>query len=288
MNKIGYLHDFLIILFASLLSVVGLHTFIYPAGFAAVGVDGIASMVQAITRISMGYIAMLINIPLLIVAWFFLNKKYVVYTLIFNILSSVMLILADKVNFYEYHTQYDVWISVVVSGILHGVRTGTMIKIGGSAGGVDIVASMIQKRKPYLNIENSISAICYLISGIAFFVYGNIESVILSILHMMVFNFAMASVMKSTRNAVNVTIITNEPQALERDILKELKHGATVVPCKGMYTDADRSMIMTVINTRQMNDLMKLSKKYPETFIFYNDVNGVWGNFRWNKSDPVA
>ena len=105
---------------------------------------------------------------------------------------------------------------------------------------------------------------------------------------MMVFNFAMASVMKSTRNAVNVTIITDEPQALERDILKELKHGATVVPCKGMYTDADRSMIMTVINTRQMKDLMKLSKKYPETFIFYNDVNGVWGNFRWNKSDPVA
>lgn len=282
-----YFKDILIIIFASTLSVIGLHTFIYPAGFAAVGIDGVSSMVQEITGISMGYTSMLINIPLLIIAWFFLSKKYVVYTLVFNLLSSLILIGADKINFYEYATQYNTWISVIISGILHGVRTGTMIKIGGSAGGIDIIACMIQKNKPYLNIENSISFICYFISGISFFVYRSVESVIMAILHMMVFNISMSAVMKSTRNAVKVTIITTEPEKLQDDILSELKHGATIVSCKGMYTGEDRSMVMTVINIRQMNDLLKISQKYPDTFMFYNDINGVWGNFRWNKTDPL-
>ena len=70
-EKTKYLKDFFTIIFASGLSVIGLHTFIYPAGFAAVGIDGVASMVQKVTGISMGYTSMLINIPLLIVAWFF-------------------------------------------------------------------------------------------------------------------------------------------------------------------------------------------------------------------------
>ena len=104
---------------------------------------------------------------------------------------------------------------------------------------------------------------------------------------MMIFNIAMSSVMKSTRNAVSVTIITDTPYDLKKDILSELKHGATIVPCKGMYTDENKSMITTVINIRQMSDLMRISQKYPQTFIYYNDVNGVWGNFRWNKSDPL-
>ena len=196
-------------------------------------------------------------------AWFFLSRKYVIYTLIFNVVSSFMIIVADKINLYQYVTETNLWISVVVSGILHGIRTGIMIKQGGSAGGIDIVACMIQKKRPYTNIEDSISTICYVISFFAFFVYGNIESVIMSILHMMVFKIAMASVMKSTRNAIKVTIITNEVEKFKNDILLELKHGATILPCKGMNTYEEKNMIVTVINLRQMNDFSKIVKKTP-------------------------
>ena len=54
-----------------------------------------------------------------------------------------------------------------------------------------------------------------------------------------------------------------------------------------MYSDENKSMITTVINIRQMSDLMRISQRYPQTFIYYNDVNGLWGNFRCNKSDPL-
>ncbi len=279
--------EVVLILFSALLSVVGLHTFIEPAGFAAVGVDGIATMAHKVFDMNIGYVSLIINIPLLVAAWFYLSRKYVIYTLIFNILSSVALVFAERISLYQYVTETNLWISVVVSGILHGIRTGTMIKCGGSAGGIDIVACMIQKKKPYLNIENTISMICYAISFLSFFVYGNIESVIMSVLHMAVFNVAMASVMKSTRNAIKATIITSNPEEFKADIIEALKHGATTVSCKGMISSENKSMIITVINLRQMDEFTKILRKHPEAFVYYSDVNGVIGNFRWNKTDPA-
>ena len=279
--------DLLVIVAAGALSAVGLHMFVNPAGFAPSGVDGIATMFQSLFGINMGYTSLLFNIPLLIIAWFLLNKKYVVYTLLYTVVSSVMLILAETVGLYQYVTESNTWIAVVTSGFLLGLRTGLMIKHGGSSGGIDIIACIIQKKRPYFNVETLISIISYMIIGASFFVYGNLESVLMAVTQTVVFNITMNAVLKPTRNAVEVKIITKDAEALRADILHELKHGATVLRCRGMYTGGERDMIVTVINIRQLNELMQISRKYPETFIYYDDVNGVWGNFRWNKFDAV-
>ena len=285
MKKFQVVFDFIIIIFASVLSAVGLYTFVNPANFAPSGIDGIAMMLQKLTDINMGYISLAINIPLLILAWFFISKKYVVYTTIFTVLSSFMMILMEQINMYEYVTENNAWIAVLASGIMLGFRTAIMIKIGGSTGGVDIISCIIQQKRPYLNIESLISVFCYIIIGVSFFVYGNIESVIMSIAQMMIFNLAMNSILKTTRNAVEARIITDNPDEFREDIINNLKHGATIIDGTGMFTGESRKTIVTIINLRQMNDLIKLSRKHPNSFIYFSEVNGVWGNFRWNKSD---
>lgn len=279
--------DFIIILVASILSAVGLYTFVNPANFAPSGIDGIALMSQQLFGINMGYVSLAINVPLLVIAWFYINKKYVIYTFVFTVMSSVMLIVMENINMYEYVSENNTWIAVFASGILLGTRTALMIKIGGSSGGVDIIASVFQKKKPYLNIEVLISLFCYIIIGMSFFVYRNIESIIMSVVQMLIFNLAMNHILKTTRNAVEVKIITDEPEKFREDILTNLKHGATVIKCTGMYTGDEKSMIVTLINMKQMNDLIKLSKKYSNTFLYFGDATGVWGNFRWNKTDEV-
>ena len=84
--------DILLLIVAAFLSAIGLYTFVNPANFAPSGVDGISMMVQKLSGINMGYISLAINIPLLIVAWFFISKKYVVYTSLFTVVSSVAMI----------------------------------------------------------------------------------------------------------------------------------------------------------------------------------------------------
>lgn len=279
--------DILLITVAAFLSAVALYTFVNPANFAPSGVDGISMMVQKLTNINMGYISLAINIPLLILAWFFISKKYVIYTSLYTVISSVAMIVMEQINMYQYITENHVWISVFASGIMMGARSAVMIRIGGSTGGVEIIASIVQKKKPYMNIETLISVFCYITIGISFFVYGNIESIIMSVVQTLIFNLAMNSAMKSTRNAVEVRIITDSPEQFKEDILLNLKHGATVIDCHGMFTGDEKAMIVTIINIHQMNELIKLSRKYDSTFVYFSEVSGVWGNFRWNKSDVV-
>ena len=279
--------DVLLIIVAAFLSAVGLYTFVKPANFAPSGVDGISMMVQKLTEINMGYVSLAINIPLLIVAWFFISKKYVIYTSLFTMVSSVAMIVMEKIDMYEYVTENHVWIAVFASGIMLGVRTAIMIRIGGSTGGVDIIACIVQKKKPYMNIETLISIFCYITIAFSFFVYRNIESVIMAVVQMLIFNLAMNSVLKPTRNAVEVRIITDNPEQFKEDILLNLKHGATVIDCHGMFTGENKAMIVTIINIHQMDELIKLSRKYDSSFVYFSDVSGVWGNFRWNKSDIV-
>lgn len=278
--------ELVVIILASCLSAIGLYVFVYPANFAPSGVDGIATMVQSLTNINAGIISLIINIPILLIAWFCLDRKYVAYTLIFTVIHSMLLIFLSSIRFYQYIPSSDKWIPAVFSGILLGIRTGMMIKIGGSSGGIDIIGSMIQKKKPYVNIEHPISVLCYFIIGISFFVYKqNLECILLSITQMFVFSQSMAMILNDTRNAVEVKIITSEAQKLTDDIIKMLKHGGTLLNCKGLYTDNERKIILCVINTYQIGQLLQIVKKYPNTFTYFLCVNGVWGNFRWNKSE---
>lgn len=287
MKKIRVISDLLLIGVAGLLSGIGLYMFVQPANFASSGVEGIALMAQELLGINMGYVSLAINLPLLIVAWFLINKKYVFYTMVYTVCSSVALIVMENLHMWQYVTETNAWISVFASGIILGARTAIMIKIGGSSGGVDIIASIIQKRRPYINIETLITVFCYATIGLSFFVYWNIESVIMSVVQMLIFNIAISYALRPTRRAVEVRIITDNPDEFKEYILTHLKHGATMIPCHGMFTSKEKTMIVTVINVHQMNELIKLSRKYPHSFIYFDDVAGVWGNFRWNKSDLV-
>jgi len=274
-----------LLLAACLMGAFGMHVFVYPSGFAPMGIDGIATMLQEITHVNAGIYTIALNIPLFILAWIILKKRYVIYTIVFIVITSLLLIVLEKVQMWQYVTQTDKLIAALFSGIMLGVRTGVMIKIGGSAGGADIIACCVQAKKPYGNVERLISLICYAIMGLSYFVYQDMNCILLSVVQLIVFERVMAGVLSPTRNAMEVKIITKSPELLKEDIIFNLKHGATVVESRGMYTDGESSIVYSVINNRQLPEFMKIIKKYPDTFVYYSDVKGVYGNFRWKKDD---
>ncbi len=279
--------NILITVFASLLSAFGLHIFVYPAGFAPSGIDGIATMLQELTHINAGIYSLVLNVPLLIIAWFVLKRRYVIYTLVFTLLSSSMLVLLEEISFYQFVTVGDRLIPAVFSGVMLGVRTGIMIKAGASTGGVDIPAGIIQTKFPHLNIERIITLICYAIILLSYFVYKDVTAILLSFVQMFIFDKFASTMLKDSRNAVEVKIITKNPDEIKQDIIYNLKHGATVLDSKGMYTDGESTVIISVINIRQIPEFLEIIKKYPDTFTYYGELMGVKGNFRWRKDDAV-
>ena len=288
-NKTAFLNllkELGVVVLASALSAFTLHVFVFTNNFAPSGVDGIATMLQKGTGISAGIYSLLLNIPLLIVAFFFINKKYVLHTVIFTVLSSVGMVILDVVNFYQYTAENEKLLAAIFTGLFLGIRTGLMIRIGASTGGVDIVACIVQKKKPYFNIERIISVICYIIIGVSFFVYeNNLNSVLLAVVQMFVFEWSVGLIMRDSRDTVEFKIVTKHPESIKEEIIYNLKHGATIVESKGMFTETDSYMIVSIINARQVPEFLSILKKYPDTFVSYTKLMGVRGNFRWGRND---
>lgn len=272
---------------AAAMSALGLHVFVYPSSFAPSGVDGIATMLQEISGVNAGVYSLIFNVPLLLVAWFFLKKRYVIYTLVFTVVSSLMLMLLAEFSFYQYNGELERLIPAIFSGAILGVRTGLMLKLGASTGGIDIVAGIIQIKKPHLNIERVITVICYAIILLSYFIYRDLTSILLSFVQMFVFDKFAGSMLRDSRNAVEVKIVTKNPEAIKQDIIYNLKHGATVIDSRGMYTDGESTIVISVINIRQIPEFLEIMKKYPDTFTYYGELMGVKGNFRWRKDDAV-
>ncbi len=265
----------------------GMWIFVIPAKFASSEMAGIFTVLDYITGINIGYFSLMVNIPLLIVAWFLLKKRYVIYALLFTVFSSVMMILCETFSVYQYTEEQDRLLAAIFSGVIFGFRTGIMLKIGSSTGGTDIIAGFIQLKKPYMNVEKIIAVIGYAISVSSVFVYKDLNCILLAIVQAFVIEKVAASLLKDTRNAIEVKLVTEHPEELREDIIHELRHSATILESKGMYSDKPTYLVLSVLNTSQIPDLLSILKKYPNTFVYYSDVAGVKGNFRWRKDEEV-
>lgn len=283
----GVFLDAATVLLAAIMSALGFHVFVYPAEFAPAGMDGVATMLQKITGLNAGWYMLMLNAPLLIAALFVLKKRYVIGTLAFTVLNSLFLIILRKIGFYQYHTETDRFLPAIFSGIILGARMGMLLRIGMSTGGVDIVACMVQKRRPYLNVERVIAVISYAIIFISYAVYRQLDSILLSVVQMFVYERVAAAFMKDSRNAVEFKIVTKHPEEIRGEILYNLKHGATVVESKGMFTESDSAVIFSVVNLRQIPEFLNILKKYPDTFVYYTEVAGVSGNFRRRQDEEA-
>ncbi len=295
----------LCIIFTSVFVAFGLHVFVYKANFAPSGIDGLATILQYASvslfgrEINAGIFTFILNLPLLAAAWFVLNKRYVIYTLLYTVIVSLTLMLLGEYGFPQYDcilpAVYDpnnptIYNSPLLAAIFGGLMQGmcgVLLRIGGSAGGVDVLGCMIQKSFPHKDVEKIISFLSYIVVAIAFLVYRNLNSVLLSVIAIFVCEKMTAVMLKSNRSAMKVEIITDTAQAqmIKNFVIFELRHGATVLKAQGVFSQSPKELIICLINYHQLPVLLKTVKEIPNTFLFYSDVTGIRGNFDFTSQD---
>lgn len=286
------LKSILMMLCAVTISFVSLYVFVIPSNFSPSGVDGISTILYEITGINIGWFKLAINIPLMVLAWIFLKKRYVFYVIAFILCDSFGVILLENLDFYTFipagltageQIGYRL-IAAVFSGVSLGICTGMMLKIGCSTGGIDIVACLVNLKKPNFNVERIISIICYTVILCSYFVYWDLTSILLSIIQIFVFEWTTASLLRKERYAVEVTIITKEPEVIRDEILVKYQHSATILEATGMYSGDTYSMVITVLNSRNIGEFMSMMKRYPDTFIYFSDGVKVQGTYHFGNN----
>ena len=259
--------------------------FIFPNRFAPAGLNGICTMIQHISGISVGYLSLLINIPLAIAVFCNISRPLALRSMVYVTVFSVALVVLDYVDLSPFAYATDNGTSTILGPLVAGIITGAcysiLVRGGALTGGMDFIASLIHKRQPETSLFWIIFLLNCSVAAISYFVYDyQIEPVIMCILYSFMSSTVSDRVSKSIRSAVRFEIITEDPKTISDAIINQLHHSATLLPGKGIYKGKETSVLICIVNKSQAATLTAIIRSCPNTFAITSQVGEVMGNFK--------
>lgn len=280
------LRSYLIVFGLAVLMGINYEIFVFPNAFAPAGINGIGTMVQYLFHFSIGYLSLIINVPLIFFAWRKLDPDYARKSLLYVLTFSAVTLLLNQVDmsFISYHTGYSHLLGPVAAGCVSGATYGLVIRCNGSTGGTDIVAAWVRKKHPTFNLIWVIFTLNAVVAGISFFVYGyQFEPVILCLVYCFLSSRIGDRMLKGGKMALKFEVITKNPQELSARLLSELHHGVTMLNAEGMYSETPTSLLVCVVNRHQIVRFQEILSEFPDCFAYVSSVNETMGKFDRRK-----
>lgn len=258
----------LVILLSSVIRALSVHIFVTPNNFAPGGVTGIAAMLQYATGVNAGIFIFGFNVPLVILAAIYINKDYAVKSAATTIIVSALLLLLEKVNFYQFDADERI-LAAIAAGVLGGAALALMLKVNGSTGGSDIVAALIQKKFSSTNVAWFIMLCDAVVVTVSLFVFGSPESVLLSLTELFAAARTTEAITQGLKTALKFEIITDSPEELSGIIFERLNRGVTCIEAKGMYSGKEKYLLICVVRKNQIASFRKLLKEFGRSSFTY-------------------
>ncbi len=188
MNKSKKVLTYAVIVLIAVICAVNYELFVFPNKFAPAGLNGICTMIQYVTGINIGYLSMLINVPLAIWVYFEVSKPLAVRSMVFVAAFSATSVLLDYVDLsaFAYYTENgtSAILGPLVAGIIYGSCYSLLLQASAYSGGTDFIAAIIHKFHPEKSVFFLIFSMNVAVAVCSYFVYDyQIEPVILCILY---------------------------------------------------------------------------------------------------------
>lgn len=298
MNKKSILtifKEYSLITLGILLYVTGWSVFLVPNNLVGGGVSGVASIIQYGTRgfIKIGTTYFVINAILLVIALFTLGKSFGGKTVFAVILASVGLnVFQDLIPAEIIQTlaiDNGKLMSTIMGGIMVGVGIGLTMSQGGSSGGTDIIALIVNK---YRNVSpgrmillmdvviilSSMLVPSYTADGALLPWTEKVTTVVYGFILVMVNSTVIDLYLSGSRQSVQVFILSKKYEQIADTITHELRRGVTVLDGKGWYTKHSTEVLMVITRKTDLSILLRAIKSIdPDAFLSVSSVTGVYG-----------
>lgn len=277
--------DYVVVSFGTLLFCLAWDTFLIPNGIAAGGLTGACTVIQFATQgyIPVAYSYFIANTILLIIGVIALGNAFGVKTvyavllssLLFKILPDFEWIKAVPGNFFYIENRALV---PMIGGLLEAVGVGLIFQKGGSTGGTDVAALVINKFWPvtpgkvYLYSDLFIIASVLLIPGKTF------EDMIYGYIAMVTFSFMLDFVLLGSKSTVQLLVFTNKPDEMADYMMNTMDRGVTALKSVGWYTKKEKYVLLIVARKSQMPELSKAIKFIDDkAFVSVSPASSVYG-----------
>ena len=285
MQKMKKFWTYLVIAGVAMLSAVNYELFVFPNQFAPSGLNGICTMIQYLFGISVGYLSLIINVPLALWCYKEVSKPIALRSMVYVLTFSVGLLILDRLDLSAFHYYTESGTSKIlgplVAGVIQGYVFSILAKASAYSGGIDFVSAVIHKRDPSRSVYGMTFTMNVFIAGASYFVYDyQMEPVLLCVLYSFMSSTVVERLMKSGREAICFEIITDFPEEITQDIIKKTHHTTTLIPAKGMYSGSETNVLLCVVNKTQAATVSRIIRRYPRTFAVMDQVSEVMGNFK--------
>lgn len=264
------------ITFGALLAAGGYVIFVLPLDMVEGGVTGIGIIMKHVTGLPIvGGTSLVITAFVFLIATKILGKgfgaKSIYATILMNVLIDLLLILKIK------PVTEDILLASFYGGAIVGTGLGLIYFSGASTGGADAFGQILWKLKR-IPMGRTLIVIDVFVLGIATWAFIPLEKIMYSLIFIYIEVHVIDMVLNGLRANQRIMIVTDQPDLLKEAIFSSLNRGLTIFKGTGGYTGAERYMLTTVVNKKQVPEIRRIvSEVDKSSFVIIQDIHQVYG-----------
>lgn len=271
--------DYLMIIVGTGLMSLAINSVFDAAGMVTGGFSGIAIIIKAWTKnlieggIPLWVTNCVLNLPLFVIAWKVRGFSFIKRAILGEISLSVWLAIQPVWNL----AGNDLLLSALYGGVIQGVGIGLVFLGGGTTGGTDMMAAIIQKFLQHYSIAQIMQVIDAMVVLVGMYVFG-VHKALYAIIAVYLVTKVSDGLIEGLKFSKAAYIITGKPKEISDMIINDLDRGVTGINARGMYSGQDKLMLFCVVNKKEIIMLKeKVDKIDPDAFVIVTDAREVHG-----------
>lgn len=275
-NRKNLFYDICADISGSLILAIGIYCFAEKVNIAPGGVSGIAIMVKYLTNFPVGLMTLLINVPLLVLAYKFMGKHFALRTIRTVVISTIIL---DAVVT-PFVPQYagDRMLGSIFCGVCTGTGLGIVFLRGSSTAGTDIISHFVGKKFPHIQIGKALMLIDCIVLAASAFVFANIESALFGVVALFCQTIIIDKIVYGAEKGRNMLIISSKSAQIAERILFEKERGATFLDGEGAYSRKPTKVLMCVVRVWEYHRIKEIIyEEDPKAFVIALEAEHIMG-----------
>lgn len=253
---------------------VSINLFLVPHHMLSGGISGIAMIFYFLFHWPIGLAVAIMNFPVFYSGYKLLDKEFVVTGIYGMLLFSIAI---DSTKFLtSYNLTDDILLASIIGGVISGIGSGLIFRVGGNSGGLDVIALIIKKYYS-LHLGSVIFGINCLLMLISAFLFG-FKPAMYTLISMYIGANVVDKVIEGFNRRKTITIIAENCDEIAAAILQEIGRGVTFLHGEGAFTNQERKVILVVVTLTQLAKVKNIIMEHdPKAFMFIQDTAEVSG-----------
>ena len=252
-------------------------SFVIPNGVASGGLTGLCTIIQYGTGIPIGWTYPVLNVILLLLGFLALGKGFGIKTIYVIALTSLLFDILPQFPQLEVMMEEKLLVALV-GGLMEAVGIGLVLQRGGSTGGTDIIAMMINKYWPVSPGKVYLYTDIFIISSVLLVPDKGLVDMIYAYVMMLGFSFGVDYVLLGNKSSIQILIFSSKYQEIADHMINNVQRGVTALESVGWYSQKESKVLLVIARKNQMNEIVNEVKNIDKkAFISVSTTMSVYG-----------